>query len=116
MVCFEYLKPTIFICLIILLFACKVASNCPNKCRCFKLDQNNPESDIIRLDCSVTKLFHIPLDIPSTVQILDLRQNFIEKFEEDKLAKLKNLHTILLSKNRIKHLNEVIIIICLIYC
>lgn len=105
---FKYLRVIKIIFVLITLLVTNSSANiCPNKCRCFKLDQNNFNSDIIRLDCSATKLSHIPLNIPSTVQVLDLSQNFIKKIEVKKLEHLKKLHTILLSRNRIKHLDKV---------
>lgn len=71
---------------------------CPEVCVCTFLK---------RVDCQHKNLSTIPTSIPKSVEVLDLRHNFIRFLEVEKLSQYKKLHTLLLNDNQIRHLNEV---------
>lgn len=90
--------------IVILVFLCFLNAQsinllCPKLCTCTNLFK--------RVDCRSKNLVRIPDLIPEIVEVLDLRHNAIQLLEMEKLSKYRKLSTLLISDNRIRHLNEV---------
>ncbi|VDM47303.1 unnamed protein product [Toxocara canis] len=71
---------------------------CPHECVCHAR----------RVDCRGRALHRIPASIPSDTIDIDLRDNSIQHVSRSDLKGLPHLQTLLLSHNRIHHIEEVI--------
>lgn len=71
---------------------------CPQKCKCFH--------NARRVECVAGGFTNIPDGISENVEHLDLRQNALRQIGLKGLSRLKNLHTLFLTQNQIRHLDE----------
>lgn len=75
-----------------------LAQTCPEGCKC---------PSRARVDCQSARLTQFPADVPPDIQVLDLRNNAIQKISIENLKNLYKLDTLILTGNKIRHLDEV---------
>ena len=72
-----------------------IEAQCPSECKCI----------LNTVRCYQAGLDQIPTEFPRNAELIDLRENNIQRIEKSSFGELPSLSVLLLSKNRIKYIS-----------